>query len=680
VNEFREARYGVLREGVFSADPPAGKAGIPYRPMQDGSVDRTDRTVGERLYHRPRVTLLDGGFATRVGRLPGKPAAKGEALPAWGIFRDGKTTILRNRGQHLGPGATRFFGTTPGGNNLGICVSGFDPEGRPSCYRVGQQFPVLHILAIGGHAAEGVEPTQKGALIIHVSQTAAVEGGVVHVWGTGFGDKAGKLRIGDTEVAPSAIVDWADNKVAFRVTSAITEGRVRIDGPAGFVTGGRTYHLRRTGPITTPFSDVEIPVVPLKQGITKLPLKPYEPVLSKIGKHFVDGDDLYLYAPATAEEPTTKAIQVNIDDWLGQFIAATSPGMVDAHPYTLALNDATAPQGGTPRQLEVVGDRLMDIAHGNGWERRTDGQVQGANFGILSPSKGGKSYTPRMHREPDGTFLMVLQAPGGPPVLVHASGWGSDGKVMNVAGGIGRTLDWGLSGVAKLGDLLVVVGDGQNGGGGKFSAGWRLSTDAGKTLANLQADKAHKTLTWPVAVGHGAGKGIWALELETQSTSGSPMRFGVDGKPQWEQAPAPFTQLKSPMLWSSGAILMAWQPADGLQLLDTAAAVGERKWQKISLPAGDELVNVTMDWPGKRVLLVAEDSVYAAPLPTTSATLAIQELAKPSLIAPIDIRLRSVGAFADGSLLCDAELRDGRKGHEGKPSPLFGVVVQVKAP
>ena len=546
--------------------------------------------------------------------------------------------------------------------------------------RLGQQFAKLDVLAVGGHAAPGIKPIRSGAFIRRVSQTAVVSGGVVHVWGIGFGDTPGTLRIGDTAVASAAILVWADNHVAFRATDDLTRGRVRIDGPGGFVSDGRTYHLRRTAPITTPFSTVDVPVVPQRQGIKKLPLAPYQAVLSKIGVHFVDGDDLYRYAATTPEDPGSKSIQINLDDWLGVFTAATAPGMEDALPFTLALN-ATAPaQDGHPRQLELVGSLLLDLAHGQAWQRRGDGQLIGAAIGPLSPSKGGKSYTPQLHREPDGTFLMVLQAPGDDPMLYHVAGWGADGKLTLVAGGVSQSVDWGLSGAAKVGALVVVIGDGQNGGGGKFSAGWRVSTDGGKTLAELQADKTHPTLAWPVAVAEGANKGVWALELKTQTGPGSLMRFGMDGKPVWGQAPTPFEQLSGAMLWPSGTFLVAWQPASGLQVLDTAKAVGARKWLKIGLPGGAELLNATVDWPSKRLLLTSHDTVFAAALPPSAEGLTVTPVATPTLIAPIDINLRAVGAFADGSLLCDAALSDARPASRGKPSPLLGMVVQVVAP
>ncbi len=93
-----------------------------------------------------------------------------------------------------------------------------------------------------GHA---VGPAPASPVLTGLSRRAAVPGTEVYVYGLGFGDSKGGLRIGGVEVASSAISKWSDTRIAFTTSSALPEmGEVQVTAGGISSTTGRVFLAR----------------------------------------------------------------------------------------------------------------------------------------------------------------------------------------------------------------------------------------------------------------------------------------------------------------------------------------------------------------------------------------------------------------------------------------------------
>ncbi len=122
------------------------------------------------------------------------------------------------------------------------------------------------IAVVGQGLASGLPTSAARPLILGVSRVAAPPGGELVVYGARLGD-TGSLHVGDATVAPGDILAWNDHHVRFRVTAALpTVGRLRVVTAHG-ETGGRAFHVGRSGQVLTPFDGAETGSISLLQGL-----------------------------------------------------------------------------------------------------------------------------------------------------------------------------------------------------------------------------------------------------------------------------------------------------------------------------------------------------------------------------------------------------------------------------
>lgn len=569
----------------------------------------------------------------------------------------------------------------------GVCANDGEADSQVRCIRTKI---IPRVIAVGGHAVAGLAPTEEGARIWSVSQSAGFEGQEITIFGTGFGDR-GALSIGEQAIDEGAIVSWADTEIKFIVPASAPSGRVVVEGPRGAALA-RPFYFHRTERLVTGWEELESPAVDLYAGLNVLAhageLVPWRPValnasIFPLGEEIDVEADLgvrgsWVYINASFESRTEFLVGDRIDEWVRPVPGSVGPGAPAAlegwNPFGAASWPALA-----PIQFVTMMGRLVEQGSCVVYERTEDGNIASAQ--IQRPNL--QDPCPQAFLDEGGTALAVRTKRAVGPHLMRlakleetriASGKAYD---MVFDDSVTTPLPIGMSAIAELEGKRFLVGRMEN---DQNSAAWVLDPALDGQKTPEVSDEARRPLGNVAALSAGPLRGFIAVELPTSIEPVAPsiVHFSEAGEVTWDALAAPFPDGGSSTLrfWSQGPVLLAHQAGaqpdyDGGRAawIDTSAP--DASWAPLVLPEGD-IVSVFDDRPRDRLVVASRSAIYELARDVDGFG-SPELLGEPSLtLFEVEIQIYAVGVTPDGSLVIQTSSEDARPGKEGNTLPFGG--------
>ncbi len=348
--------------------------------------------------------------------------------------------------------------------------------GKATCFpQLSQGTPI-------GLMGGGVKPAHDGEApaVTGVSRTAAWPGAEVVVFGAHFGT-SGTLTLGGVEVETTS---WTANQIRFRMPmSPISPagGVVAVSNGNG-TSGYREFHVGLSALITTPFSGMTTSEISVGQGINMLDLG--DVALEDSG--FVPVGDEYAYlssgaSPAASGDFTlhaggaTRSIRIHAED------RSADPSLwqpVAEHPIA---------DGAGPRLADIAG--LM-VETQQGRVARLQGEraiIEGVDPRIFFGGGNERGVPDFWRNVPEGdaawTASRFAENSNNPWSLRFLENWESTlfGWRPVYAAAPRMNLPTETRGVAALGQTVLTVGRGANGGS------YQISTDGAATFVSFDA-------------------------------------------------------------------------------------------------------------------------------------------------------------------------------------------------
>ena len=603
--------------------------------------------------------------AMAVELWPGLLLLPTQAGGFWGLGADGESAAFPDDGTLPSPDGRMLLGAKkdgPNGNGP-LCATRTLVGQTPRCI---EALEVREPWAVGGHNVPGIKRLSEQATVVHVQPLAATDGQEIHVWGHGFGDRPGRLTVGEREVPPTGLVSWSDTHVVFTMSEAVGTGRVLVEGPNGVGRDARPFAVLRTAKIPTPWRDTELGPVTWQQGVRRFPFSgAADTKLSGLPEEVpvADAEGYWLYRRTPVEEASERFVSATRQSWFRQYEERREPGLAPL------IDGWQVVGGGAERDgfdhYEQAGPLLLEVGHGSTLRRDPHGAFLERNVAELGASLPASNWGMPSHPfvEEGGAILAVH--PPATPSLVRITDFRKSGatEVPVRDEAFTKVLPLGMAHVARLGEVILIVGRAET---SLTTSAWMWSTDAGTTFGAPRSEPERGRLGQVVAVESGPRTGFLTLELDRFGLVISMAHIGLDGTPSWDVLPAPPGTAEHLRLYGDGPRVYAYAP-DGptLSWLDTADT--EPTWRNLGPPDG-VLVSAFWDRTARRLLLATDRDVFASPL---GAPPNLEALIRPELPFAHPA-VRGVGAMSDGTLVVRVTLVD----DDDAPHPIQGLMVR----